>query len=195
MSGSEPHPVTDFELLYERFRLPVYRFVRGMVLDAESAEDLTRKAFERAYEGRAGYRDSLSPSAWLHGFAAELTMSHLRRRRIARFFAGRPRGEAGGQVDEEDSGGGIERALAALSPGLRAVALLRLYSRLSPEEIGSILGTSSATVSFDYTEGGYNIDPTSGSPLESPTVLPTTKVIATVQQVNGRWLVESYQTQ
>jgi hypothetical protein len=53
----------------------------------------------------------------------------------------------------------------------------------------------SATVSFDYTEGGYNIDPTSGSPLESPTVLPTTKVIATVQQIDGRWLVDSYQTQ
>jgi RNA polymerase sigma factor (sigma-70 family) len=147
MSGSEPHPVTDFELLYERFRLPVYRFVRGMVLDAESAEDLTRQAFERAYAGRSGYREGLSPSAWLHGFAAELTMSHLRRRRIARFFAGRPRGEVDSQVVDEDSRGGVERALAALSPGLRAVALLRLYARLSPEEIGSILGTSSATVS------------------------------------------------
>jgi RNA polymerase sigma factor (sigma-70 family) len=71
----------------------------------------------------------------------------LRRRRIARFFAGRPRGEVDSQVVDEDSRGGVERALAALSPGLRAVALLRLYARLSPEEIGSILGTSSATVS------------------------------------------------
>lgn len=54
---------------------------------------------------------------------------------------------------------------------------------------------TTATVSFDYTEGGYNIDPTSGSPVESPTVLPTVRVVATVRQSDGRWLVDSYHTQ
>ena len=52
-----------------------------------------------------------------------------------------------------------------------------------------------ATVTFDYTEGGYNIDPATGSPLESPMVLPTTKVAVTVRQLGGRWLVDAYQTQ
>jgi hypothetical protein len=53
---------------------------------------------------------------------------------------------------------------------------------------------SSATVSFDYTEGGYNIDPKTGQAVESPVVLPTTKVVAVVRQVGGRWLVDSYQS-
>ena len=52
-----------------------------------------------------------------------------------------------------------------------------------------------ATVTFDYTEGGYNIDPATGSPLESPMVLPTTKVVVTVRQLGGRWLVDAYQAQ
>ena len=52
-----------------------------------------------------------------------------------------------------------------------------------------------ATVTFDYTEGGYNIDPATGSPLESPMVLPTTKVAVTVRQLGGRWLVDAYQAQ
>ncbi len=52
-----------------------------------------------------------------------------------------------------------------------------------------------ATVTFDYTEGGYNIDPATGSPLESPIVLPATKVAVTVRQLGGRWLVDAYQTQ
>jgi len=52
-----------------------------------------------------------------------------------------------------------------------------------------------ATVTFDYTEGGYNIDPATGSPLESPTVLPVTKVTVVVRQLGGRWLVDAYQTQ
>ena len=54
---------------------------------------------------------------------------------------------------------------------------------------------STANVSFDYTEGGYNIDPKTGHAVESPVVLPTTKVVAVVRQVGGRWLVESYKTQ
>ncbi|MHB8960368.1 MAG: hypothetical protein ACYDAN_12140 [Candidatus Limnocylindrales bacterium] len=52
-----------------------------------------------------------------------------------------------------------------------------------------------ATVTFDYTEGGYNIDPATGSPLESPMVLPATKVAVTVRQIGGRWLVDAYQSQ
>ena len=52
-----------------------------------------------------------------------------------------------------------------------------------------------ATVTFDYTEGGYNIDPATGSPLESPAVLPPRKVAVVVRQLGGRWLVDAYQTQ
>lgn len=50
-----------------------------------------------------------------------------------------------------------------------------------------------ATVTFDYTEGGYDIDPASGSPLESPTILPPTRVVAEVHRIDGRWLVDSYE--
>ena len=52
-----------------------------------------------------------------------------------------------------------------------------------------------ATVTFDYTEGGYNIDPATGSALESPAVLPVEKVTVVVHRVAGRWLVDAYQTQ
>ena len=34
-SRGEPDPVSEFEQLYERFRLPVYRAIRGVVLDDE----------------------------------------------------------------------------------------------------------------------------------------------------------------
>jgi hypothetical protein len=53
---------------------------------------------------------------------------------------------------------------------------------------------STVSVSFDYTEGGYNIDPKTGRAVESPVVLPTTKVVAVVRHVGGLWLLESYET-
>jgi RNA polymerase sigma-70 factor (ECF subfamily) len=145
MSGKKPQAVTDFELLYARFRLPVYRLIRGMVLDSRAAEELAQEAFQRAYATREKFRGELSPGAWLHGIAVTLAISHLRRRRVARLFSGRPRAPAV-EADEENRRGAVEKALSALSPGLRAVVLLSLYAHLSTEEVASILGTSTETV-------------------------------------------------
>jgi hypothetical protein len=49
-----------------------------------------------------------------------------------------------------------------------------------------------AAVTFDYTEGGYNIDLKTGQPIESPNVLPAYHVTALVKKVGARWLVDSY---
>ena len=49
-----------------------------------------------------------------------------------------------------------------------------------------------ATVDFDYTEGGYDINPSTGVALETPTVLAPVHVTATLKLVNGLWLMDSY---
>ena len=49
-----------------------------------------------------------------------------------------------------------------------------------------------ATVDFDYTEGGYDINPSTGLALETPTVLAPVHVTATLKLVSGLWLVDSY---
>jgi RNA polymerase sigma-70 factor (ECF subfamily) len=142
MSGKKPQTATDFELLYARFRLPVYRLIRGMVLDPRTAEELAQEAFQRAYATRQKFRGEVSPGAWLHGVAVTVAISHLRRRRVARLFGGRQRPESG----EDHHQGPVEKALSALSPGLRAVVLLSLYAHLPTEEVAWILGTSTQTV-------------------------------------------------
>jgi RNA polymerase sigma-70 factor (ECF subfamily) len=146
MSGKTPQTATDFELLYAKFRLPIYRLIRGMILDSRAAEELAQEAFQRAYAARERSRGALSPAAWLHGIAVNVAVSHLRRRRVARFFGGRQRPAPNVEGEDERRQGAVERALAALSPGLRAVVLLSLYAHLSNEEVATILGTSTETV-------------------------------------------------
>jgi RNA polymerase sigma-70 factor, ECF subfamily len=141
---SEARQSAGFELLYERFRLPLYRFVRGMVLDAGVAEELTLKAFDRAYAARESYSDELSASAWLHGFAVRLSMAHLRRRRLARLLPWR---RLSGRRAER-RGSGVELALGSLNPDLRAVALLSLYARLSIPEMAAILTIQEETAAW-----------------------------------------------
>ena len=56
------------------------------------------------------------------------------------------------------------------------------------------LSGSSATVRLAYTEGGYDIDLNNGAPLESPNVLAPRKLTVELRSVDGRWLVDSYET-
>jgi hypothetical protein len=86
------------------------------------------------------------------------------------------------------------RSVAAFLQGQKDVGKASVTTVLRLENVQVQPSDSTASVSFDYTEGGYNIDPKTGQALESPVVLPTTKVIAVVRQVGGRWLVESYET-
>src|SRR5437870_12688771 len=83
-SRGEPDPVSEFEQLYERFRLPVYRAIRGIVLDAAAAEDLIQETFERVYRPRQDYRGGRSPGAWLHRIAVNTAIFYLRRPPVAK---------------------------------------------------------------------------------------------------------------
>lgn len=54
---------------------------------------------------------------------------------------------------------------------------------------------SAATVTFDYVEGGYDIDLASGRALEPPRMLPPRLVTASVKRQDARWLLDSYSSQ
>jgi RNA polymerase sigma-70 factor (ECF subfamily) len=137
----EPEPAPDFELLYERFRLPVYRVVRGIVLDADAAEPLTQEAFDRAYQGRrrrARESPQEAPQIWLFRIAVDVAVRHLHgpwwnRLHLDRLLssARRPR--------EQTVRSSAEHVLWSLSPRHRAVVVLSFYARLSNPEIAAAL--------------------------------------------------------
>jgi len=60
------------------------------------------------------------------------------------------------------------------------------------DNMTSSVSGDTATVGFDFTEGGYDINPSTGVALESPTVLAPVHVTATLKLVDGFWLVDSY---
>jgi mannitol-1-phosphate/altronate dehydrogenase len=60
------------------------------------------------------------------------------------------------------------------------------------DNMSSRVTGDTATVDFDYTEGGYNIDPSTGKATETQSVLAPVHVTATLKRVAGRWLMDSY---
>jgi RNA polymerase sigma factor (sigma-70 family) len=137
----EPEPRPDFELLYERFRLPVYRVVRGIVLDAEAAEGLTQEAFERAYQAhrRLPQRGpNENPQIWLFRIAVDVALRHLHgpwwnRLRLDRVLT------LGRHPREPTVRSSAEQVLWSLSPRHRAVVVLSFYARLSNPDIARLL--------------------------------------------------------
>lgn len=140
-------PATQFPLLYEQEYGSVYRTVRAMLLDAAEAEDLTQECFARAYRARDKYRPDAPPSAWLHRIAVNTAISHLRRKKLAKFLPMKmEHGEVDRGLDRAEARSAVEQALAELSPKLRAAVVLQYYHDCSREEISQILGIPSGTV-------------------------------------------------
>jgi RNA polymerase sigma factor (sigma-70 family) len=62
--------------LFERHRLPVYRFLRRLLRDGAVAEDLTQETFLRALSGR--YHADGRERAWVFQIARNLARDHVR---------------------------------------------------------------------------------------------------------------------
>ena len=71
--------------------------------------------------------------------------------------------------------------------GIASVLTVQQLTQFTVQEQGAL-----AHVTFQYVEGGYDIDLKTGKPRESPSILPSYQVTATVHRVGSQWLVDSY---
>jgi RNA polymerase sigma-70 factor (ECF subfamily) len=145
--GAQLDPKTQFRQLYDQEFMPVYRAIRAVVLDSAAAEDLAQETFVRAYRARNRYTPTAPPGAWLRRIGVNLAISHLRRQKLARFLPARlyvaPDRRDYDRAEARDV---VERALAELSPKLRAAVVLHYYEGLTREEIAEVLGVPAGTV-------------------------------------------------
>lgn len=68
-----------FELLYERHRGPLYRYILRQVKDAATANDLYQGSWEKIIKARGSYRASAPFRAWMYRIAHNHVMDHFRR--------------------------------------------------------------------------------------------------------------------
>ena len=154
-----------FRELLERYERPVFSIVYRMVRDRALAEDLTQEAFIRAFRAIGGYNPGYKFSSWIFKIAHNLTIDHLRKRRIDTISLEgspdavteeeqartRPVLESPGErpdahVENLELGGAIEAAIGRLRPHYRTVTLLRHVEGYSYNEIAEILDLPLGTV-------------------------------------------------
>lgn len=140
--------VDGFARAYERYRLPVYRYLRARGANDDDALDLTAATFERAFAGRHAFRPRDGGlGAWLFRIARNAAIdAHRRRRPDSLLTDGDDSGLAIAADHAERERQEIVDAVSSLPDVQRDAIWLRYASGLSAREIGHVLGKSEGAI-------------------------------------------------
>lgn len=133
-----PAPPSDLAALYVRQRAAMVRLARLLTGSSAVAEEVVQEAFLKMH---AMKQDPSSPEAYLRTVVANLSSSHMRRRRLEqRLTTDRPSTFHNPDIDETWA------ALCRLPFRQRAVLALRFYEDMSEAEIARTLDCRPGTV-------------------------------------------------
>ena len=157
----------SFDLLLEKYRTPVVKFVQRMVQNSAVAEELAQEVFLRVYRARERYEPSARFTTWLFRIATHIALNALRDGRKERgtesLDAGRSVSDENGSdaapLDVGDPHETIEQylvessdvreirgAVMALPGKQRAAVLMHKYHELDYKQISEALGCSESAV-------------------------------------------------
>ncbi len=146
-----------FNELAVRYRRGVFVTIIGIVGTSDDAEDLTQETFVKAYQSLKTFRSESSLYTWLYRIAVNLSLNHLRRRKVRSFFglekeaAELPSNVTAdeGLVKQELSSH-LRKAISELPDKQRTVFILRHFGELQHQEIAQILDRDVGTIKANY---------------------------------------------
>ena len=141
--------VAAFEQLYRENLNRVYAVCLRLCADGVKAEELTQDVFVRAWERLKSFEGKSAFSTWLHRLAVNVVLGEKRSEsvRVTRIFATDDLEQYDAPSRRSDPGDAmdLERAIAGLPPGARAVFVLHDVEGYRHEEIARMHGTAVGT--------------------------------------------------
>lgn len=148
-----------FEQLLEGYLSSVYNFVFQMARDRETTDDIVQESFIKAWKHLADFDREKSFKTWLFTIAKRTAYDHFKKKKALPFSVFDD-GEGGNIFEEiedeqmlpdeiigrEEAAADLDRALARLPEGSRAILLLAYREDLSLQEIAEVLGEPYNTV-------------------------------------------------
>jgi len=143
-----------FQILYERYRDPIFRFAYRLLGSVEAAEDVTHDCFLSLIKEPGRY-DSTRASLRTYLYAAARNQAVKRYQGFGRETALEELADEPRSADrrgpmalvlEDELASEVEQAIASLPPLQREALILFEYQDLSLAEIAAVVGTDSGTV-------------------------------------------------
>jgi RNA polymerase sigma-70 factor (ECF subfamily) len=148
-----------FEALVRRYQERLYNSIYRLVDNAEDAQDVVQEAFLNAYQSLDGFKGDSLFFTWLYRIAVNTAISLKRKQRVmARMETGRnggpgleppdPSAESrpGHALEQAEQGRRVHEALARLSPGHRAVLVMKDMEGQKYETMAEILQVPIGTI-------------------------------------------------
>ena len=155
--------LSAFDSLIIRYRQRLYSVIFNMTMNAEDAADLTQESFVKAFRSLAKFREKSSFYTWLYRIGVNLTLTHLKKRKIRQFFSFDQASEDGGISKDLEAFSStsktsvkkalnnelhekLNEALSRLSDKHRTIVVLFEIDGLGHKEIASIMKCTEGTV-------------------------------------------------
>jgi RNA polymerase sigma-70 factor (ECF subfamily) len=138
-----------FEALVVRYQKPVFNAALRMLRNPEDARDVAQTVFLKVYEHLADYDPNFRFYSWIYRIAVNESINMLGRRRHHEPIVGDEADDSvgpEGNVDGQQVGLGIQRALMTLKPDYRSVIVLRHLLDCSYQDMAEILDLPVKTV-------------------------------------------------
>lgn len=138
-----------YDELVARYEAPVYNVALRVTGNIEDAMDATQAAFLKAFDHLSRFDPAYRFFSWIYriGLNEALNLVKARSRFVDLDHEPRQRGADPERLYRaQETGAGIEAALAELTPDYRAVIVLRHQQGLSYDEIAEVTGVSAKTV-------------------------------------------------
>jgi RNA polymerase sigma-70 factor, ECF subfamily len=142
-----------FEELYQLYHARVYRLCLRMTNNPTEAEDLTQEIFLHVYRKIGSFRGESAMMTWLHRVSVNKVLMHFRSSTVRRERTtedgsspepAQRRAKSHDQVVAVDRLA-LDKAIAQLPPGYRAVLLLHDVEGYEHTEIARMMGTAVGT--------------------------------------------------
>ena len=138
-----------FEVLYERHRAPLYRYLLRLSGNAATANDLYQGSWEKVIKARKKYSGKAPFQPWLYRVAHNHAMDHFRRSKpVTDDVPEDLPGKEAGPEDELASDSRkrrLARAIQDLPDDQRDTVLLKLEGGLDLQTIAQITGVNAET--------------------------------------------------
>jgi RNA polymerase sigma-70 factor, ECF subfamily len=147
-----------FNILVRVHQERIYWTIRRLVGDADEAYDIAQEVFIKAWHGIGDFRGDAQVFTWLYRIAVNLSINHVRKRKI-RSFVGLdaieilPEDrtlEPDRSVESDEMKAIIDKAVQTLPEKQKAVFILRYYQELSYEEIAGIMHRTVGGLKANY---------------------------------------------
>ncbi len=148
-----------FQDIWDRFNLPIRKFIYDMCGNYELSEELAQETFVRVFKGIGKYRRETKFSSWVFGIAKNVVWENSRRlKRNSRnvaieqteiFDIPEEKSSPEQIIIEAEMFSAVYKALNNIEPEQRISFVLRVFHSKSHLEIAEITGFSIAKIKID----------------------------------------------